>query len=75
MHRRQQQMQYSAVLNQSTMLFDQSSFSVQAMPYQPLFASATIVSIPNCVFNIQAPSIQAGSSENTAKRQKLDGSP
>lgn len=72
-YQHQQQMQYSSS-TQSTMSFDQSSLNVQAMPYQSFFASTTIGSISNCVFNIQTPSDPAGSSVNTAKRQKLDGS-
>ena len=54
---------------------NQSPFSAQAMPHYSFFASATIGSISNCVFNIVHPRDPAGScEENVAKRPKLDGS-
>ena len=67
-------------VNQSSSSFqcsvsNQSRFSVQAMPNHSFFASATIGSISNCVFNIVYPRDPAGScEENVAKRPKFDGS-
>ena len=67
-------------VNQSSSSFQRSvsnqpCFSVQAMPHHSFFASATIGSIPNCVFNIVHPRDTASScEENVSERPKLDGS-